>query len=1712
MVSIIDSEAHFTKRSEEVGLSDAGRRSLSRAGYTTLGRLAFAVGQPGTPLVELDFNNFATNVLGGMASMQDISSIKRLLFESQTMVLANLREQVTSPDALSTKKMPAIEREAKMRNLKARLPGVLVEKQLEPSHSLLNLVAQMWEAKQLTYIPIEKLTSREHEVLYSKASKQLSLDPDKLLVKEENKVPDQTATSELQVLEALKRRGIAFDCCDCMSWNAHERYLQCLFGHLRSEPPEGFSRPTLQQVLRADRQAFLVMIRQDTSVRRDAFNTLPMDTDLMAALQSYEVGFNLMPLPKTKAPDTKVQTGSSKDTKDGYGPTQNQTWSRPEPYGKGGKGKGKNKGKKPTNILPKELQNRGCVGVDDHNRRLCFNFNLDKCQAAANGSQCNKGFHLCMKKGCHAPHSVIDHEKQHGKNAWKLGRVESAARAGAGLQECLIVEIFAGTGRVTAALRQCGMRNCFGVDKLRVKGCVAPLATVDLCDPRGQQLLWQWLESEYVIGIFMAPPCGSASRARAIPLRSRARAGRTKKFLPRQRGPRPLRSDLHPNGLPNLTESEQSRISIANQLYHLTSKLVRWASDTGVIFVVENPQFSLFWATTFWTEVAHLAMYATFHSCQYGSSRKKKTMFASNALEFLTISAKCPGQNSKHKHARWGFNRQSKTFATADETAYPMGLAKLIAVVFTRVCLRVGIQIPPETLDDLQPWSLDALQKIKAQTGLQPKSSRLPPLVRTYKTKLKLRGHVSSLPQFSVLQRTKTMVRVCENPVQILPKGSRLLAIDPGPKECPSGEMQNQGSEEPICDVGALEGEHVHVQLWGTPWSPDEFVFQAVKAGHPSKFKSFLPSQLAQCVERYFTMNVAQRTKLRVEMLKYWMKRLLQLRDDEKRFHETLHCDVESVLKTKRILIWKEMLQHISYEDMGVVTEFCNGSKLTGPTEVSGLWPRKFSPATLTEDDIKDAAARQRPSLTYEQVVFFDEDIAVSVWDQTMDEVAKGDIEGPLELDAVPMHFPMSRRFGIRQGGKIRCVDDFSGSGVNATAQPLESPKPHTLDVLAGLISSTMESCDSSCNWVARSFDLKSAYRQCAVCPESAPFSYIVVGNPLTKTLKAFRMKALPFGSVKSVHSFLRVVASVWAILTNIFCVLSTNYFDDFVSIADARESSNVDHVVKTLFGMLGWKYAQDGPKAPPFADSVTALGVRLNVSNLHQGEVTISNTDSRTQELSHTIQVILQRGSLSRHEALRLRGRMQFASGQLFGRLAKRCLAYVTQHAYGTTSPALGKEAVDALTRYLNFLGDNIPRMLTKAFEVTWFLFTDASFEPMGETPFSGVGAVLVGPSGKKFRFFSAVLSDELLKKMNPSQRKTIIFECEFFTVLCAMYIWCEFLKRCNVVAHMDNDGVRDCLIACHCSSPNAVPILDACIKMESFLEWNVWYTRVPTESNIADDPSRLELGNLLKCGCARDEISCDDIWTQLVERSGEVLHQQHLSPVQKVAADCEDRWNRNQGSKPSGERLDSLVQGNGFEKTLTSNHSKCWKHVMSFTTMFFSQKFTARPQPPCIYWWAKPWAWCSTSSICPRFKKLQQIARIVETEINSLKKHCDPQIGASEVESPGPFHAIWSIRTGPAFSERIWVKLPGKLFSLLVHPGKWSQNCWPQKSGYFCLLNSPLERHFSSFFYLRRRWLIWNSCSWRPPALRLKLGETVAGSENWMKLRYELETICGT
>ena len=198
---------------------------------------------------------------------------------------------------------------------------------------------------------------------------------------------------------------------DLISWECHERYLQQLTGHLRSEPPPNYMRPTLPQILKADRQVFLYLIRAGVDLKRQPDNSLLLDSMIFTALQSYEVGFHLLPLPKTGSkPDGPAATGQG-TTYDGKG--KSSGWrDRPGPYkGKGGGSnpKGKNKGK---SVMPKFLLGRDNTNMDMHGRRLCFNYQTGKCTEAPDGGECPRGWHLCCRRNCYAPHPERDHDKK----------------------------------------------------------------------------------------------------------------------------------------------------------------------------------------------------------------------------------------------------------------------------------------------------------------------------------------------------------------------------------------------------------------------------------------------------------------------------------------------------------------------------------------------------------------------------------------------------------------------------------------------------------------------------------------------------------------------------------------------------------------------------------------------------------------------------------------------------------------------------------------------------------------------------------------------------------------------------------------------------------------------------------------------------------------------------------------------------------------------------------------------------------------------------------------------------------------------------------------------------------------------------------------------------------------------------------------------------
>ncbi|CAJ1392013.1 unnamed protein product, partial [Effrenium voratum] len=181
-----------------------------------------------------------------------------------------------------------------------------------------------------------------------------------------------------------------------------------------------------------------------------------------------------------------------------------------------------------------------------------------------------------------------------------------------------ILEVFAGSGRVTACLRAAGLTNCFGVDHKLVNP-VGAVRLADLTTKEGQQLCMKWVKSLLCAGIFAAPPCGTASRAREIPLKGRQGAG-----------PQPLRSTKFPNGIPGVRKFLKPRVSAANKLYEFVTDLAMQCLSNQQLVCIENPRSSLYWRTSFFKQISHEMRFVAHQACAYGSERPKWTALAHN--------------------------------------------------------------------------------------------------------------------------------------------------------------------------------------------------------------------------------------------------------------------------------------------------------------------------------------------------------------------------------------------------------------------------------------------------------------------------------------------------------------------------------------------------------------------------------------------------------------------------------------------------------------------------------------------------------------------------------------------------------------------------------------------------------------------------------------------------------------------------------------------------------------------------------------------------------------------------------------------------------------------------------------------------------------------------------------------------------------------------
>ena len=209
MTSVIDSEAQFNTRLLELGLPAQTVTAIQNHGVRTLSQLAFAVGQPGQPLVDGTINNFLTAALTRAGTLAETTGLKRAAFEAQTYLVATLRQNVERPADEQPRKIAYAERTTRMATLRANLAGVAIDGELEPSHGLLDRACALYESNSLKFLDLATCVSRTQEVQGTTKAKELTLEKGSLVLKSGQDSLQCSTDSEIKVHYAMVRRGLA---------------------------------------------------------------------------------------------------------------------------------------------------------------------------------------------------------------------------------------------------------------------------------------------------------------------------------------------------------------------------------------------------------------------------------------------------------------------------------------------------------------------------------------------------------------------------------------------------------------------------------------------------------------------------------------------------------------------------------------------------------------------------------------------------------------------------------------------------------------------------------------------------------------------------------------------------------------------------------------------------------------------------------------------------------------------------------------------------------------------------------------------------------------------------------------------------------------------------------------------------------------------------------------------------------------------------------------------------------------------------------------------------------------------------------------------------------------------------------------------------------------------------------------------------------------
>ncbi|CAE6911825.1 gpt [Symbiodinium sp. CCMP2592] len=868
--------------------------------------------------------------------------------------------------------------------------------------------------------------------------------------------------------------------------------------------------------------------------------------------------------------------------------------------------------------------------------------------------------------------------------------------------------------------------------------------------------------------------------------------------------PQPLRSSQHVLGLPDLCPSDEARVTSANLLAEFTVKLLALCQDKGWHVSIENPVRSWMWAVlAHFTRQLRSPTVASFfndlHAVDYAQCMLGGSRDKVSRL-LTSMQALCPLAcecDRKHKHLPFAVARAAGRWSFATASE---------------------AEYPPQLCDTFCRLARSSLPSCPAP-----------------------------LPRPSVRQSRRAP--------QLIPEFKEFRSSRPAQGEF--RELVRDGGSNGSCST------------FGIFHTKQEFTHKALKLDHPFDDAAAIDDSARRNIFDLLTEGLSSVAQKRINATKKVNQMAKELSVEEARFHASLPQHAQEVLKGKRILLWRKLLQETGFPDVSV-GELMEGVDLVGKPTKSPLFEWKEVPATSSVQDLLDSSVWRNHALQRSPDVGDSGDLTSKLWECTLQEVEKGFLKGPFQSEEQVRAalgeeaVCCTRRFLVVQGSaenpKLRPIDDFRESGINAAFHSLDLLRLHDVDFFITLCRFICNAVDEKgvvavllrsgeqlrgklspdfgrgCAWVGRCIDLEKAYKQVPLALQSLRLAVLLVCEPLTNAFRFFVSNSLPFGACAAVYSFNRISRSLHHLATTLCGIIGGVFYDDFPLVEPALTARLCTVSIESLLDTLGWRYSRDSEKDRPFASQFNLLGVQLSLDSLHLGSIALENKPSRVAKLLLVAQQMCASGELPRAEAMSLQGQLNFMVGFASGRSLKLVCRALSNLVY--SNRAWTRDEVKQLGAYLKCCLEALtPKtMCLKGGARPLVIFTDAAYE-------QGVaswGLVVLDPDSGRREVAGGRIPSSLIELWHQDTEDQIIAQAEAFAMVIARDYAATFAKGRRAFFFVDNESARYCMIRGSSPVRSLLALAHAFYASECRDHLVTWIERVPSASNIADLPSK--------------------------------------------------------------------------------------------------------------------------------------------------------------------------------------------------------------------------------------------------------------------------------